>query len=77
MAAGAGGGPAAIPVLKQPRRVTIYGMSSDKRQALTTPSTAKTETASNTGEEFEVLLIYDDLEPGHAVLFPTLPGCYA
>ena len=43
---------------------------------MTTPSTAKTDAAAGAeGEEFEVLLISDDLEPGYAVFCPTLPGC--
>lgn len=44
---------------------------------MTTPHTTKTETRTKQAEEFEVLLISDDLEPGYAVLFPALPGCFS
>ena len=42
---------------------------------MTTPHTTKTETSAKQAEEFEVLLISDDLEPGYAVFCPSLPGC--
>jgi predicted RNase H-like HicB family nuclease len=42
---------------------------------MTTPSTSKTEIAVEAGEEFEVLLVTDDREPGYAVFCPSLPGC--
>ena len=42
---------------------------------MTTPTTAKTETTTAKGGEFEVLLISDDLEPGYGVIVPALPGC--
>lgn len=44
---------------------------------MTTPITSQQDALAAAGEEFEVLLISDDLEPGYAVLFPTLPGCYS
>ena len=37
------------------------------------PPTAIAHAAAT--EEFEVLLISDDLEPGYAVFCPSLPGC--
>lgn len=42
---------------------------------MTTPFTAKTDAPDATGEEFEVLLISDDLDPGYGVIVPALPGC--
>ena len=42
---------------------------------MTTPSKEKTEALDKTVEEFEVLLISDNLEPGYAVFCPSLPGC--
>ena len=44
---------------------------------MTTPYTTKAETPAKQAEEFEVLLVSDDLEPGYAVLFPALPGCFS
>ena len=44
---------------------------------MTTPFAASPDISKTAGEEFEVLLISDDLEPGYAVLFPTVPGCYS
>ena len=38
------------------------------------PSTAKTESPGNIGEEFEVLLIYDGLETDYGVICPAWPG---
>ena len=42
---------------------------------MTTPHTAKTEASAKQAEEFEVLLVSDDLEPGYAVFCLSLPGC--
>ena len=42
---------------------------------MTTPYTTKAETPAKQAEEFEVLLVSDDLEPGYAVFCPSLPGC--
>ena len=42
---------------------------------MTTPHATKTETPPKQAEEFEVLLISDDLDPGYGVIVPTLPGC--
>ena len=42
---------------------------------MTTPHTTKTEPRTKQSEEFEVLLVSDDLEPGYAVFCPSLPGC--
>ena len=46
---------------------------------MTTPATttAQTETSAHAGEgeEFEALLISDDLDPGYGVIVPALPGC--
>ncbi len=44
---------------------------------MTTPFTAKTDAPDATGEEFEVLLVSDDLEPGYSVIVPSLPGCFS
>ena len=42
---------------------------------MTTPFVAKTEAPAGEGEDFEVLLVSDDLDPGYAVFCPCLPGC--
>ena len=42
---------------------------------MTTPFTAQTDAPDATGEEFEVLLISDGVEPGYSVFCPSLPGC--
>ena len=42
---------------------------------MTTPFAASQDISKAAGEEFEVLLISDDLEPGYAVFCPSLPGC--
>ena len=42
---------------------------------MTTPSATHHSTATTSTEEFEVLLVSDDLEPGYAVFCPALPGC--
>ena len=42
---------------------------------MTTPFAAPQDTSTTAGEEFEVLLISDDTEPGYAVFCPSLPGC--
>ena len=44
---------------------------------MTIPHTTKSQTPAKEAEEFEVLLISDDVEPGYAVLFPALPGCFS
>jgi predicted RNase H-like HicB family nuclease len=42
---------------------------------MTSPSTTPQNAAASASEEFEVLLVSDDLEPGYAVFCPSLPGC--
>ena len=42
---------------------------------MTTPSAAHREVDETAAEEFEVLLISDDLDPGYGVIVPALPGC--
>ena len=42
---------------------------------MTTPQTSKLETSASVPEEFEVLLIADERDPGFAVFCPSLPGC--
>ena len=42
---------------------------------MTTPFAASQDISKAAGEEFEVLLISDDLEPGYAVFCPAMPGC--
>lgn len=42
---------------------------------MTTPSTAHQGTPAAHTEEFEVLLISDERDPGFAVFCPSLPGC--
>ena len=44
---------------------------------MTTPQAAKAEPKAKQAEEFEVLLISDDIEPGYGVIVPTLPGCFS
>ena len=44
---------------------------------MTTPLVGQERVSETAAEEFEVLLVSDDLEPGYAVLFPTLPGCFS
>ena len=44
---------------------------------MTTPLAGQRPVPEAATEEFEVLLVSDDLEPGYAVLFPTLPGCFS
>ena len=42
---------------------------------MTTPSAAHQNIPTTTTEEFEVLLVSDEREPGYAVFCPALPGC--
>ena len=42
---------------------------------MTTPSSAERNGSSLATEEFEVLLISDEGEPGYGIMCPTLPGC--
>ena len=42
---------------------------------MTTPLTSKAQGSTNAPEEFEVLLISDERDPGLAVFCPSLPGC--
>ena len=42
---------------------------------MTTPLAGQLQVSEVATEEFEVLLISDDLEPGYAVFCPSLPGC--
>ena len=42
---------------------------------MTTPFAASQDVSKAAGEEFEVLLISDDSEPGYGVIVPSLPGC--
>ena len=42
---------------------------------MTTSQTSNAETPIKQPEEFEVLLVSDDVEPGYAVFCPSLPGC--
>ena len=44
---------------------------------MTSLSAAQQSVTETAGEEFEVLLIWDDIEPGYAVAFPALPGCFS
>ncbi len=44
---------------------------------MTTSSATRQDTGPTIGEDFEVLLISDDLEPGYGVLCPALPGCFS
>ena len=44
---------------------------------MTSLSAAQQNVSEIAGEEFEVLLISDDIEPGYAVAFPALPGCFS
>ena len=42
---------------------------------MTTPSAAHQDVPTTATEEFEVLLVSDEREPGYAVFCPALPGC--
>ena len=42
---------------------------------MTTLRTAKAKPSAKQAEEFEVLLISDDIDPGYAVFCVSLPGC--
>ena len=42
---------------------------------MTTPSAAHQNIPTTATEEFEVLLVSDEREPGYAVFCPALPGC--
>ena len=42
---------------------------------MTTTHAAKIAASGKQAEEFEVLLISDDLDPGYGVIVPALPGC--
>ncbi len=42
---------------------------------MATSQTSNAETPIKRPEEFEVLLVSDDVEPGYAVFCPSLPGC--
>ena len=44
---------------------------------MTTPSKSTTETSAGEAEEFEVMLVSDDAEPGYSVIVPALPGCFS